>query len=68
MKFLVLIFNHRYLWAGLLVVIGIYLNIFSKRNKLTSRELITKVCNLLRLPNTCQYFYETPKKDSLFEV
>ncbi|XP_037929625.1 adenosine 3'-phospho 5'-phosphosulfate transporter 2 [Teleopsis dalmanni] len=32
-------FTMQYLWAGLIVVFGIYLNVYSKKNKLTFQEL-----------------------------
>lgn len=58
----------RYLWAGLLVVVGIYLNIFSKRNKMTTRELMMKLGDYLRLPNKFRHLFELHQKEAMFEV
>lgn len=36
-------FTFQYLWSGLIVVLGIYLNVYSKKNKLTFAECIMKI-------------------------
>lgn len=40
---------HRYLWSGLIVVLGIYLNVYSKRNKLTFADCLSRLRIALRL-------------------
>lgn len=59
---------YRYIWAGLLVVLGIYLNVLSKRNKLTTQELLVKIGNSLKLPNKFHMVFERHQKDAMFEV
>lgn len=48
------LFHFRYLWSGLIVVFGIYLNVYSKRSKLTFADLgrmaSTVYRRVLRLP------------------
>lgn len=58
----------RYIWAGLLVVLGIYLNVYSKRNKLTTQELIAKIADLAHLPKKLRHIFEGHQKDAMFEV
>lgn len=41
----------RYLWSGMIVLAGIYLNIYSKRNKMTFAEFFGKCRTLLRCEN-----------------
>lgn len=40
----------RYLWSGLIVVVGIYLNIYSKRHKMTFAEFYQRCLRVLRIP------------------
>lgn len=40
-------FTIQYVWSGLIVVLGIYLNVYSKKHKLSFIELIQKVRNRL---------------------
>lgn len=35
-------FTFQYIWSGLIVVIGIYLNVYSKRHKLTFHDIVQK--------------------------
>lgn len=35
-------FTMQYLWSGLIIVIGIYLNIYSKRSKVSITEIVDK--------------------------
>lgn len=64
----IIFYIFRYLWAGLLVVMGIYLNIYSKRNKLTMKEFIDKINNFSILPKKIRHIYERHQKDATFEV
>ncbi|XP_031620784.1 adenosine 3'-phospho 5'-phosphosulfate transporter 2 [Contarinia nasturtii] len=61
-------FSIEYIWAGLLVVLGIYLNIFSKRNKWNTQELIAKITDYVHLPKKLRHLYEGHQKDAMFEV
>lgn len=36
-------FTLQYLWSGLIVVVGIYLNVYSKKHKMTFREFFHKI-------------------------
>lgn len=40
-------FTWQYVWSGLIIVLGIYLNVFSKRSKLTFIEFIGKFRRLV---------------------
>ncbi|XP_013107033.1 adenosine 3'-phospho 5'-phosphosulfate transporter 2 [Stomoxys calcitrans] len=40
-------FTIQYVWAGLVVVLGIYLNVYSKKNKLTLNDVKQKVKQIL---------------------
>ncbi|XP_037045949.1 adenosine 3'-phospho 5'-phosphosulfate transporter 2 [Bradysia coprophila] len=42
-------FSIQYLWSGLIVVIGIYLNVYSKRNKMTFSDCIKFVMGIFCL-------------------
>lgn len=66
--FLIFEIKNRYIWAGLLVVLGIYLNVLSKRNKLSTKELFIKFGHLLKLPNKFRIIFEQHQKDAMFEV
>lgn len=37
------IFRCRYLWSGLIVVLGIYLNVYSKRSKLSFTDIYDRL-------------------------
>jgi solute carrier family 35 (adenosine 3'-phospho 5'-phosphosulfate transporter), member B3 len=39
-------FTIQYVWSGLIIVLGIYLNVYSKRSKLTFTEMVDKVRKL----------------------
>lgn len=70
MCFFQILFAFRYIWAGLIVVLGIYLNIFSKRNKMTTRELFTKLQEMFTNLPYKMYHNKimSHKKDSMFDV
>lgn len=36
-------FTWQYVWSGMIIVLGIYLNVYSKRSKLTFTELLAKI-------------------------
>lgn len=40
-------FTMQYVWSGLVIVLGIYLNVYSKRSKLSFTELMQKLMRLL---------------------
>lgn len=35
-------FTMQYVWSGLIIVLGIYLNVYSKNSKLTFKEIVDK--------------------------
>ena len=37
------VFHYRYVWSGLIVVLGIYLNVYSKKHKLTFADINHKI-------------------------
>jgi adenosine 3'-phospho 5'-phosphosulfate transporter B3 len=39
-------FTQQYIWSGLIIVLGIYLNVYSKRSKLTLADLIGRTRRL----------------------
>lgn len=57
----------RYIWSGLIVVAGIYLNVYSKRSKLTFTDLLTKAISLGFISKDKQSLI-AHKKDSVFNV
>lgn len=46
-KFLISFYS--YLWSGLIVVFGIYLNVYSKKNKLSLKDVYVKCFKFLHL-------------------
>lgn len=60
----------RYIWSGLLVVLGIYLNIYAKRNKLTFIECMDKLQRFCRSPLSSWSRNNRPhaKKELLLDV
>ncbi|CRK97914.1 CLUMA_CG011289, isoform A [Clunio marinus] len=36
-------FTMQYVWSGLIIVLGIYLNVYSKKSKLTFKDIVNKV-------------------------
>jgi adenosine 3'-phospho 5'-phosphosulfate transporter B3 len=40
-------FTIQYVWSGLIIVLGIYLNVYSKRSKLSFTEMLQKLTRLL---------------------
>lgn len=43
-------FTFSYVWSGLIVVLGIYLNVYSKKSKLTATDLKNMFIDLIRRP------------------
>lgn len=41
-------FTTQYIWSGLIIVLGIYLNVYSKRSKLTFTEMVDKVRRMIQ--------------------
>lgn len=41
-------FTMQYVWSGMIIVLGIYLNVYSKRSKMTFTDMKEKLRNLLR--------------------
>lgn len=39
-------FTLQYVWSGLIIVLGIYLNLYSKRSKLNLNEIVQKMKSL----------------------
>lgn len=37
----------QYVWSGMIIVVGIYLNMYSKRSKLTIDDVKKRIMNLL---------------------
>jgi solute carrier family 35 (adenosine 3'-phospho 5'-phosphosulfate transporter), member B3 len=40
-------FTMQYVWSGMIIVLGIYLNLYSKRSKLTLSDIQKKLVNIL---------------------
>lgn len=40
-------FVWQYAWSGLIIVLGIYLNVYSKRSTLTFSDIMKKIQNLI---------------------
>lgn len=40
-------FTMQYVWSGMIIVLGIYLNVYSKRSKLTLSDVKKKLLNFL---------------------
>ncbi|KAH8278209.1 hypothetical protein KR044_002422, partial [Drosophila immigrans] len=56
-------FSVQYLWSGLIVVLGIYLNVYSKRNKLTFTDLQHKLGKF-----AARFAPRSPSRKFLIEV
>lgn len=56
------LFPYRYVWSGLIVVLGIYLNVYSKKNKLSFTDLQH------RLKQFSARFSRSPSRKFLIEV
>ncbi|XP_060658378.1 adenosine 3'-phospho 5'-phosphosulfate transporter 2 [Drosophila nasuta] len=56
-------FTVQYLWSGLIVVLGIYLNVYSKKNKLTFTDLQHRLSKL-----STRFSPRSPSRKFLIEV